>query len=167
MENTFLVDGIAYDNRDGMGAVPDVQNIDYMGFVAWMRPSTFLDLCPPLDARVAGVEVRMREGRAIGMPYLEVDLTEEVPTIHGHEGRHRMRAAILIRGDEELPIAFLLKGGDRARHVDMERLRLMADGMLSEAAPGGEQRFVPGPLFTKVRLLGEMLDLNDVPSPRF
>ena len=78
-----------------------------------------------------------------------------------------MRAALSLVGDEELPIAFLLRGGGRARHVGLDRLRLLAEGMLSEAAEGIVQRYVDGPLFSTVRLLGETVELAAVPAPEF
>jgi len=40
---------VAFDNVDGMGAMPDNQEVDYLGFGVELKPSQFLRLVPHQD----------------------------------------------------------------------------------------------------------------------
>ena len=159
----------------GMGAVPDVANIDYLGFIAFMRPSVFLSLCPALPPdqhQENSYRERMlqeiRSGAPIGMPFLSVLLDEDPPHVHGHEGRHRMHAVMNIVGDDiALPIAFLLNRGDRARHVKTYHLNAFSSGMIAERVSDHDEiKMIQGPLFERGILMGQEFFLSaNIPTP--
>lgn len=127
----------------GLGGTPNNENVDYLGFVAWMTPSDFLRLNPerPAQPRPESKAAWTRKG--IGAPMLYVDLQDQkgksivdlvadiedepekalaalreiVPMlrVRGHEGRGR---AMFIRehlGEVLMPVAVFPGGGLRAR----------------------------------------------------
>lgn len=128
----------------GLGGTPNNDNIDYLGFVAWMTPSDFLRLNPdrPVLPRPQSKAAWAQKG--IGAPMLYVDLVDDSqqsiadlvldledepgaamralervsPTlrVRSHEGRGR---AMFIRehlGEALMPVAVVPKGL-RARHL--------------------------------------------------
>jgi len=162
----FRHGNVTYDQRDGIGNVPDVDNVAYMGFVVLMRPSTYLAICPPLDlaTKSPGLRTAIAEGKPISMGFIQVDLTDDEFVVHRHEGRNRARAILDLHGDDPIPVAVLLRGGDRARHVTDEHLARLAAGVRRQPDDreemlwhrfGQRTPFVEGPLFERVLLLGE------------
>jgi hypothetical protein len=105
---------------DGIGSIPIVRNIEYMGFMVWMRPSDFQALNPLRGNDASWMEQQIRDGRALGIPYLRVkppekwwkkrDRTEKPTldkltfTVMSHEGRTRMRAIKAVVGDVLVPV---------------------------------------------------------------
>lgn len=156
----FALNGVIYHQRDGMGAVPDVAQIAYTGFVVLMRPSVYLDLCPPLQLEFNGMEAKLRAGDAIGMPFLGINQEDEIIQIRSHEGRHRAHCVRSITNDAEMPVAVLLARGDRARHVRMENVARMASGARRQrSAQEPDPPFIDGPLFERVILNGKEVEL--------
>ena len=47
-ERDYRANGVTFSAASGAGATPNNENVNYMGFVVWMRPSEFLSLNPPL-----------------------------------------------------------------------------------------------------------------------
>jgi len=169
---------VAYDQRDGIGNVPDVDNIEYLGFVVLMRPSTYLAICPPLDAttKSPGLRDAIAAGKPISMGFIQVDLTEDEFVVHRHEGRNRARAILDLHGDDPIPVAVLLRGGDRARHVTDEHLARLAAGVRRQPDDheemlwhrfGRKTPFVEGPLFERVLILGEERSVAPVAGAAF
>lgn len=166
MEQKFVSNGIAFDTLDGAGAVSDAHNVDYMGFLAMIRPSTFLALCAPLPEGRTHVDDIMDAGQPIGLPFLVVDLQDETRSVRQHEGRHRMRAILRIAGDEPVPVAMLLSHGDKARHVEVEHVVAFSRGMVPEHRGAGDRRArIEGPIFETAILRGEEVDLQPAPAP--
>lgn len=156
----FSLNGVIYHQRAGLGAVPDVANIAYTGFIVMMRPSIYLDLCPPLKLDFNGMEAKLRAGEAIGMPFLSINQEDEIVQVRSHEGRHRALCVRNITSDAEMPVAVLLARGDRARHVRMENVARMAAGarrQRSKEEP--DPPYVPGPLFERIVINGAEIEL--------
>ena len=118
------------DNRDGIGAVPNNQDIDYFGLKVEMRPSTFLKLALPMnntdDDRQAIEYVKQnKDTQGIGAPFLTIDIPDgwedgnlsKPARITGHDGRHRMMAIMQSEGDEPVE-THLFPIGLRRRHFD-------------------------------------------------
>ena len=128
----------------GLGGTPNNDNIDYLGFVAWMTPSDFLRLNPdrPVLPRPQSKAAWAQKG--IGAPMLYVDFVDDsqqsiadlildledepdaamralervspMLRVRSHEGRGR---AMFIRehlGEALMPVAVVPKGL-RARHL--------------------------------------------------
>jgi len=96
-----LLSEVKIDNKQGAGAVPYNQEIDYFGLRTAMRPSTFLRLAAPLgQEHSAELEKYIADGGAIGAPFLEIKIPMEwddgdfskPAQVAGHEGRNRMTA---------------------------------------------------------------------------
>src|ERR1035437_7547986 len=72
---------IHYDQKDGLGSVPDNQNVDYKGFKAWMVPDMFLKLArriyiDPQDTSYLFLKNAIKRGKPIGSPFLNVNWDE-------------------------------------------------------------------------------------------
>ena len=133
---------VNFDPDNGIGAVSDNTNINYLGFVAWMPVSRWIALNPPIDPlsdRVKGLEAKLREGAAFGPPFLVVEVLDRdgLPLFPGHdlasgfggfrvrshEGRHRMQAIRRFAGDVSVPVQIFFRSGFRARDLTPAMLR--------------------------------------------
>jgi hypothetical protein len=133
---------VHFDNTGGSGAVPDVENIEYMGAVVLMRPSMFLRLVPPLlqpSKRALEHLAQTRSTTGWAYPFLSID--PEEPRVRQHEGRHRCTLLVEAGCDEPIPVALFLSGM-RARHIEPEDIERLRRGMV-----GQHRSFVSGPLF--------------------
>jgi hypothetical protein len=114
-----------FDNKDGIGAVPFNQEIDYMGFVTRMTPREFRRIVP---AGVSGpktkeyVKQALQQGKKLGTPFLEVkwDDKNKVWQTTGHEGRSRVDAIAELFGNDLLIPIHIFPGGMRARDMTDE-----------------------------------------------
>ena len=130
---------VLFDPKDGIGRIGYTTNIDYLGFLVWMKPSEYLALNPVLDMvvgyreRIAWFVDNMRAGEAFGPPWLglqpmeyaDVDGKQDVPVsfrVVNHEGRHRTTALRRIVGDVEFPVYCTTNDGSRARHLSARAL---------------------------------------------
>lgn len=152
---SFVHHGVKFDQRQGLGSCEDLANVDYLGLIAFIRPSIFLDLCPPLEDQNHAFDALLDDGASIATGYIVVSLRDERLMVRGHEGRHRMRAILRRCGDDPAPVAIFLRGGDRARDVTPLDLEHLAAGMWREPS-SIEPRppYIPGPLFDRVILRG-------------
>jgi len=117
------------DPENGIGQVPDNQNVNYKGFVVYMTPSEFLRLNP---SRSSGEEsfqslkdyMLSQEELKIGPPFLQPRWDEESNRwiIKQHEGRGRMLVLNEYMPDEEIPVHVFPRGGLRSRHITDEML---------------------------------------------
>ena len=136
---------VTFDPDNGIGAVSDNTNINYMGFVAWMPVSKWLALNPGIHSQgdsVKALETKLREGAAFGPPFLEVEIADRngLPIslgdvkgglaplfgrlrVRSHEGRHRMEAIQRFAGDMCVPVQVFFGSGFRARDFTPAMLR--------------------------------------------
>ena len=148
------VNELKIDNKNGKGAVPYNQDIDYFGLRVAMRPSTFLKLALPLpdDADYEHLKQHIAQGGAVGAPFLDIKIPPEwddgdfskPAKVAGHEGRHRMKAALALEGDEPVETHIFPKGGYRARDLTPDFVKHLNQSLETQA--GG--RVLSGPLFT-------------------
>jgi hypothetical protein len=148
------VNELKIDNKSGKGAVPYNQDIDYFGLRVAMRPSTFLKLALPLpdDADYEHLKQHIAQGGSIGAPFLDIKIPPEwddgdfskPAKVAGHEGRHRMKAALALEGDEPVETHIFPKGGYRARDLTPDFVKHLNQSLETQA--GG--RVLSGPLFT-------------------
>ena len=94
-----LFQPIYWDSKDGHGAVPNNQNVDYLGFVKEMNVSDFLILSPPGFSNfetVRFIEDAIENGEPIAPPFFIADWDKENNRwlIIDHEGRSRAQAIL-------------------------------------------------------------------------
>lgn len=153
----FSWKGHVLDQRDGIGAVPNVEDVEYFGFVGFVRPSVFLSLSAKGLRPENPLVPVLRSGGRFSMGFLQLDLDGDVPKVVGHEGRHRMDALRRVVGDEPMPVAFFVLGA-RARNISVEAIASLNDGILAESTVrGGTPTMVVGPIFDLVVHLGKRL----------
>ena len=133
-----------FDAKDGIGAVPLNQSVDYFGFTRKMRPSEFLSLTPDINKQHSTETLEflrdsLRQGRPLGPPFFSPAWDEArkawVLRSADHEGRHRMTTLMQEVGDDPVDVHVFPRGGLRARDLSPEMLEapLLRDGY----APGG------------------------------
>ncbi len=128
IKDRYKVGAVAFDNAKGLGAVPNNQEVDYLGFAVELSPADFLRLAAHKDRGedAEKIEELIRSKAPIGAPFLnvKVDLKAfrdggplEVEIV-GHEGRGRMQAAHAVNGEEKIPVHVFVKGNVRAHDLD-------------------------------------------------
>lgn len=141
------------DNVVGAGAVPDNQNIDYLGLRVQMKPSIFLKLASSLlEEPSKGLEQYIGNGGAIASPFLDIDIPREwmqgivakPAQIEGHEGRNRMHALLKLEGDNPVEV-HLFFNGLRSKNITPEMIKCLNTGMYVE----NSRKWLKGPLFTE------------------
>lgn len=75
LESTNTADSII-DNVNGLGAVPNNMNVDYLGLRVEMLPDTFLKLAAPLTEYVSSehIQSHLSDGGRVGSPFLDIEL---------------------------------------------------------------------------------------------
>jgi hypothetical protein len=145
--------GLHFCNHDGLGSVPDVDNIGYMGVLVLMRPSQFLSLVPPLDGFTKTVNyLKTGQEMLFGTPFLDINVDEDTRTaqVKGHEGRSRMTFFRELTSDAPMPVALFVRDGNftlRARHIEPWMLELIQSGVTSEQTEISRGDYKEGPLF--------------------
>ena len=143
---------VTIDNKEGAGAVPYNQDVDYFGLRVKMKPSVFLRLAAPLGREhSAELEQYIKDGGAIGAPFLDLVIPKEwddgdfsMPAkVQGHEGRNRMTAIQKIEGDAPIEVHLFPKGGYRARDLTPDYINGFNKGLFAEKSTS----IVRGPLF--------------------
>ncbi len=118
---------VRFDPKDGIGAVPNNQSIDYFGFQKKLTPDQFLQLAKPqmMEPTAPGIEKAIRKGKAVGPPFFSVEWREKVGAwrITSHEGRNRSIAIRNINPKTLMPVHFFPSGGLRARDLTPEMLQ--------------------------------------------
>lgn len=150
IEHAYKIGKTIFDNSNGLGAVPDGNNIVYMGFAMEMKPSTFLSIVTPADRTEDARKIleKMKANIPIGTPFLELKVSKEETWEHGdpgffvkvtgHEGRARVRAFMNLNGDIPMFIHALPRGGWRARDFTPEFfVRLGQHGIIHQDEPVG------------------------------
>ena len=99
-----------FDPKNGIGAVPFNQDIDYFGFVKEMPGKEFLRLAKPAEldeSRIKWLMQQMADGKGFGNPFLNVKWLpeDEIFKVIGHEGRHRVTALQRLFGNNvDVPV---------------------------------------------------------------
>ena len=131
-EHDYRANGVTFSADSGAGEITNNRNVNYTGFVVWMRPSQFLSLNPPLPKtqaqqdKIKAWHKSLDQGVTLGPPVLFVDLEDDAMddddnvldgnfVVRNHEGRHRM-TAIMERSDEPVPVHVIPSRYLRARH---------------------------------------------------
>ena len=129
LEKQFNFDHINYDQVNGIGNVPNNQNIHYMGFTVMTTPLDYLQLVPrrPWDDNIDFLVEALRNNKAISTPFLSIDLIGTVPEVAAHDGRGRVMAIQKIRGRDTPIIVQMFTRGIRARNITTTMIRLMRD----------------------------------------
>lgn len=162
----FHAAGYVFDRQNGLGNVPDVDNIAYMGLLGLMRPTTFLSYVGDgLNPKtVSFIET---EHPVLSTPFLMIRFDEETrrPTVVGHEGRARMTAIGKVAPDAAVPVALFLQEGYfplRHRHLEPWMFEVIQEGLWSQ--PGiAPSEWIDGPpllglVYENAR--GELVALN-------
>jgi hypothetical protein len=151
----LFFESVVIDNRNGLGAVPNNSNIDYLGLPVMMKPSTFLKLAG------GGVTVNddsyvkqhIARNLPIGAPFLIIKIPNEwldgdfskPATVRNHEGRHRMVSINQIYGD--IPVEVHLTFGSlRARDISPE-IQAQLNKELIPQSFGDHTAILRGPFF--------------------
>lgn len=156
-EGNYKVGKITFSATKGFGSVPNNANVDYMGFIGFVKPSVFMSLA--LDDEGAQEKTAddlvkfVEEGYAIGIPFFMIKFDEEgdtLPKITGHEGRGRMRMVRRVNGDEPIPVHFFPSGGMRSRDLTKDMIDEVKQGVFAEQS----ERVVKHPV-TKIYVNGK------------
>lgn len=160
------LDELKIDNEQGLGAVPDNQNIDYKGLRVQMKPSMFLKLAHRLEqpTSVDHIIGHIKQGGAVGAPFLTIDIPRDwwdgkftgIAQVTGHEGRNRMMAAMKAEGDNPVEVHLFFRGEVRARHLTPEIIKALNGTLKSQ-----DGQIVIGPIF-HTDAVKETVQLNEL-----
>ena len=150
---------VHYDQKNGLGSVPDNQIVDYKGFKCWMHPDMFLKLArrifiDPQDATYLFLKNSIRKGRPIGSPFLSVTWDESKPVweVTDHEGRHRVQAIKDLWPSEIVEVHILPYGGLRAKDITPDMVQSFMQGVIAE-----DKTYVKNPT-SKIELAGQIIN---------
>lgn len=157
---------IHYDQKNGLGSVPDNQIVDYKGFKCWIYPEMFLRLArriylDPQDASYLFLKNAIRRGKPIGSPFFSVSWNESKPVweVTSHEGRHRMQAIKDLWPQELVEIHIFPDGGTRARDITPAMAQSFMEGVFAE-----DKTFVKNPT-SKIELAGKTISPMQQTAP--
>lgn len=126
-EGQLTLGPLRFDQRDGLGQVPDNQSVDYRGFAVLMTPRQFLRLAERRDFSLGSglepIKAALEDGQPMGSPFLDVLFDEdgqEPAKVRQHEGRTRMRAVQELYGDIPALVHIFPAQGLRARHLNLD-----------------------------------------------
>lgn len=144
-----------FDAKEGAGAVPNNQDVDYRGFATEMPIWKFLHLAKHLrdeDVRrgsMAFLKEHVRDGGTLGQPFLNVRWMpeEERWQVMGHDGRHRAKFLAETYGEDALiPVHIIPEGEMRARHIApyMRKAPFLGEAWKDTALNGDPMNIRPG-----------------------
>jgi len=141
------------DNKNGWGAVPNNQEVDYLGLRVKMSPKTFIDLAAPLDGEPSeNIIKHIQDGGKIGSPFFIIQIPQQwedgdfsIPAqVVGHEGRNRMLAIAKTQGNTPIEVHLFFSQGLRNRHITDDFKKALNNGLVKERS----KSIVKGPLFS-------------------
>jgi len=153
VEGVSRIGPVTFDQRYGIGNVPDNQNVAYLGFGVIMTPRQFLRLAATRDfnagSNLAGLCDALRDGKAFASPWLDLVINSKNPDaparVRGHEGRTRCKAIEMVFGPRTpILVHVFLSGGLRARHLSLDQIAGMRDHLI----PEDQTRAILGPHFS-------------------
>ena len=111
-----------FDNKNGLGAVSDGRNVNYIGFVIYMLPKKFLSLAYPLEEKEKRKDsIELISGSSVfGCPFLAVEFIEQLKMwiVTSHEGRHRCSEIWYKQPNLPIPVHIFPSGNfDRAKYI--------------------------------------------------
>lgn len=108
---------VKYDSVEGLGAHSDNRHVEELGFVALMKPTSFLYVVNKIrkqrvkndQTHMDYVQKHLRDGESIGAPriYLEID-GDDIKVI-SHEGRHRATNINKIQPNKDLMVHVIIR----------------------------------------------------------
>ena len=153
------------DNKNGLGAVPYNQEVDYMGLRVSMKPSVFLSLVPTLKNYTSKRHFmdHLKSGGRIGSPFLLIDIPEDWEygdfstdaRVRSHDGRNRMMAIRELYGDLDVETHLFFASGVRRRHLTPAMIDHLKQQLKSEIS----DVLVKGPLFESRKILEGLSDI--------
>lgn len=153
-----LKETIQIDNKDGLGSVPNNQEVDYLGLRVIMKPQIFLKLAKQFSPQQDKIQkmIELVKTKPIAAPFLDIVIPEEwedndfqqSAKVSGHEGRHRMIAVNELYGDDPIEVHLFFRYGIRNRDLTSDIVNRLISEMISE---DGVQ--VKGPLFRPLQPL--------------
>jgi hypothetical protein len=154
-ESTTLSAHKMIDNQQGWGAVPDNQNVDYLGMRVLMGAGTFLSLVAPLTRQEAtsvdDIRHHLETGGTVGSAWMTIcippewsdgDLSKPAQVI-SHEGRNRMWAIQELVSNTPVEVHLFFAGGLRARHIQPEWINQINQQLI----PQGHTQPIEGAFF--------------------
>jgi hypothetical protein len=111
IEHSFTYNGVAYDQRQGIGNVGLQGHVNYEGFTVFMKVSEFISL-NPLRMEPPSPELRNRfeSGEPIASPWMIAEIEEDgLLRITSHEGRGRAMLLQEKYGDIEIPVNIFIR----------------------------------------------------------
>ena len=149
------IDEVNIDNVNGIGSVPDNQNVDCLGIRVLMKPSKYLKLANFLSRNQATsvdfIKSSISSGKGIGAPWLVIKIPYEwnnqdysIPAkVTSHEGRNRMYSILELEGDNPIEVHIFFSNGLRNRDIKQEWI----DALNKQLIPQGHSAIIPGPWF--------------------
>lgn len=152
--NDLLESNSIIDNKDGWGAVPYNQEVNYFGLKVKMTPSIFLKLAAPLYEPTSADSIanHLENGGKIGSPFLTIHIPnewednnfEEPAVVKNHEGRNRMIAVRRLYGNNPIEVHLFFSGAiNRSRYLNSEIIKHLNEKLISEKY----DMVIQGPLF--------------------
>ncbi len=147
----YTAGGFLFDRREGLGSVPDVDNIAYMGFIALMRPQAYLEYAGA-GVREDTVQYILSERPVLSTAFLDIRMEDDMTKccVVGHEGRARMTAIARLDPDAVVPVAIFLRDGGfalRHRHLEPEMFEKLRAGLWSQRSLSIAPKWIPGEPF--------------------
>lgn len=153
--NEQVVNELKINNASGIGAVPNNQQIGYQGLQVVMRPSMFLELALPLDAKSADERETIEyikknlDEKGVGAPWLTVVIPEawesedfsQMAHVSNHDGRHRMHSILEQEGNDPVEVHIIVPHM-RRRHITDAMVDQLRSGVLNQ-----QGQYVSGPVF--------------------
>jgi hypothetical protein len=150
-----FIQELKINNRNGAGAVPYNQEIDYMGLRVAMTPRMFLKLALPLDVKPddqATIDSlkQIKDTQGFGAPFLYIEIPEQwfdgdfskSAQVSNHDGRHRMLSILDSEGNDPVEVHLFLRHGLRRRDLTDKMIEQLQSGMISQTGTP-----LSGPIF--------------------
>ena len=115
-KKTVTVGRVIYDPYEGLGNVPNGQEVDHRGFTVWMKPSEFIKLNPARRDESEFVKQHFENslensGKVSVAPcWVTAEYIDGVWKVDGHEGRGRAAEIHKLQPNELMPVSVFPRG---------------------------------------------------------